>query len=284
MSNLEDTMRAGDLVDRVTQAAACVEKASKIASALGQDTSMHGGQLHLSLVLSGVALGAEEAIRATLSNNMQTLASMRGFVAKLDAALLTCNDDEAVALMGEIKASFESDLRERANTVRSAMLRDAWDRYRIPEAAMLAPTIDDVSEDALQSIGYKTFMTTTMLFFAWDEAQTSGRMATMKCHCGPCVMEAMKKVPENPEDATFTVFTNHGGMASAFTQFGGYVLEMMRESLVRAMEGTKVDHGPDQEMNAEAAMQAAMRALREGKKNVDDNDQDSNTGEGKPAP
>lgn len=254
-----------DLVDRLTQAENFRNKCREVVSGLADSSDLHGAELYVSLVLSGAALGIEEAMRSQVNTNMEVLARVRTFVSRLNAAILTCADEESIGIMREVKTVFENDLRERAANVRGAIVRDAWDRYRIPESALTEEDAD-ITPSTLQEVGYKTFMSTTMLFFAWDHAKASGKWEGMKCRCAGCIMNALDKLPEDPAEATFTVFKNHGGMAPTFAQFGSYMVGMMRDNLVSAMEGTKVGHEqPDAEMNAEAAMQAAMRALREGK-------------------
>ena len=257
-----------NIIEDLVESAATIEKAEEILRELVEASpGVKDNNFLMSLILSGAALGMEQMMRRTASMQTASLHTMRKFLAKLDSAIPQIDDVESLKVLTEIRDTFRDDLRQRAQVVRQSMVNDAWDNYRIPEGLLVSSTpASDIANKTLEAIGYKTFTSTPMLFAGWSHVQEIGGYARMKCSCPGCTISKLERPPEDMQKVIFDTFDRYGGAGGAFLRFGEYMLEQMRDALTKQMEGS----GPDHEVGGEgqspqAIMEAAMKALREGK-------------------
>lgn len=201
-------------------------------------TSISPEDLQKTLIVSGVALGAEESQRYLMVDYRNFADNVKKAADDLAGLIQHLDDEEAINHATKIRDKFLGALRERNEAVISVMVSEMSRLFAIDEE-LLKPSTDFANTDrwVLEMAGHRAFAASPHVFFGWDMATKTGTIKAMKCTCPGCMIDVARKAKANEVQAMESAVVRHEGLGNVFREFALYLLGQLRSQITDTLAG-----------------------------------------------
>jgi hypothetical protein len=247
-----------DLVETLAKSSRLLSKVDEILQDARED-GMSGEELERTLVMSGLALGVEET-HTHFGNNVK---SMIGFLRKsvdsLNKVIPHVSSIEALKELNDMHALFKKVLVARSQELTSMAAQTYGERYGISQKVMTGER--DLDDLQLSEVGFNAMSNSKPYYFAWAFATREDALGGMKCRCELCLVGHYREKKFDPSKEFSRIMRDHGSMSNAFTGFGKFIVQEVRNTLTDILEDAP-KHEEENPMDAEEMMKSLFRNMK----------------------
>lgn len=209
---------------------------------------MSGTPLHMTLLYSGIALGAARVEERYQHDAMAFTDVIRACNASLDEPLLRLpEEDETRKALAEARKQFQELLDAQVETAAAEQLKEMSAVFGV-EPGMISGTNEpgDIPNAQLEIIGFAAGGRNGGYLMGWAESQIAGTFDGMECRCGVCMTSQISRavlLRDTPNSRLEQLALKLDGMGPLFRKFGFDVLIELRKQHRDLREGsTSKDH------------------------------------------